>query len=105
MIAFLVGAFFAAAAAFGAFLVAAFLAGAAFFAAPDGFGAFLVAAFLATTFLATVFLAAAFFATFLRTFLTTFFGSIQNDLDECMEDFTEEQGKRVEITLILFPEF
>ena len=31
--------------------------------------------------------------------------SIQNDLDECMEDFTEEQGKRVEITLILFPEF
>lgn len=31
--------------------------------------------------------------------------SIQNDLDECMEDFTEEQGKRVDITLILFPEF
>ena len=31
--------------------------------------------------------------------------SIQNDLDECMEDFTAEQGKRVDITLILFPEF
>ena len=31
--------------------------------------------------------------------------SIQNDLDECMEDFTEEQGKGVDITLILFPEF